>query len=335
MSATKFWDDDDNRDGKRFDVTFQLISHTMVDAATESVNVVDEQTVGSEDGASYVWTDLDLITEDGKPIFYTVAEAGMSSDGMIGDYTVSVSGSMGEGFLITNHYKPARFCVGVTKHWDDNADVDRKRPETLTVHLSSTAGLELDVELNEANGWTHLERSVPMYFDNGTRIEYTWTEPELDKYESTTIVTAEGTMTVFYNRHVPNVPEVVPEPELTSSSVTKIWDDNNNAAGKRPTSLRVTLSNGDSYILNAANNWSITVDNLPKFTEDGKEISYTWSEQTVISYKQTDKRVVGTTTIFTNTYRPPYKPGENTTIEETPTPLGIDVEINHVGDCFD
>lgn len=424
MSATKMWDDAGNQDGKRFDVTFRLISHVMDDNGTETTRVVDEQTVGQEDGARYEWTDLDMITAEGAPIFYTVEEAGAGPDGRINEYIVSITGSMGEGFLITNHYEPVRYCVGVTKHWDDNNDADRIRPESLTVHLSSTAGMEMDVVLNAENGWTHLERGVPMYADNGAKIEYTWSEEEVKGYTATTLVTNDGTMTVFTNRHVPtppgpgtgknpfsgaktwednnnaaglrpgsitvhlygngklvtsktvtaadnwqwsfenqplqdenghqikytidedpvpgytatidgmNITNTYQPEETTSTTIIKIWNDNNNAAGRRPANLRVTLSTGKTYFLNAGNNWTVTVDGLPKY-QDGKEIEYTWSEQSVPGYKRTNVTVAGGVTVFTNTFLPPYKPDETIIIEELPTPLSLDVEINHVGDCYD
>ena len=97
----------------------------------------------------------------------------------------------------------------------------------------------------------------------------------------------------------------------------------------------MTLSNGTSYALSEANNWTVTVYNLPKYFK-GEEIRYTWSEQTVPGYKQTGVAVDGDTTTFTNTYTLPPTPGTPPVpIDEYGTPLGIDVIINHVGDCFD
>jgi hypothetical protein len=137
---------------------------------------------------------------------------------------------------------------------------------------------------------------------------------------------------VFKNTH---------KPEVTSVSVTKIWDDNNNEAGLRPASLRVRLSNGTNYTLNEANGWSVTVENLPKFV-NGAEVQYTWSEQSVLGYTLTDVRTVGDTTIFTNSYRiemPPTPDGKKSkglhVIEDYGTPLGIEILINHVGDCYE
>ena len=50
-----------------------------------------------------------------------------------------------------------------------------------------------------------------------------------------------------------------------------MWDDENNQDGKRPDSLKVTLSNGTEVTLNADNEWTATVTGLPKYA-DGQEI---------------------------------------------------------------
>ena len=125
-----------------------------------------------------------------------------------------------------------------------------------------------------------------------------------------------------------------------TTTVHKNWDDSNNAAGFRPAKLRVTLSNGTSYILSKDNGWTVTVNNLPKY-RNGVEIKYTWSEQSVLGYTQTKVVTDGNVTTFTNTFNiipPPGsdRPGNKLTlIEDNQTALGIDVVINHVGDCFE
>ena len=109
--------------------------------------------------------------------------------------------------------------------------------------------------------------------------------------------------------------------DWTSVTVIKVWDDQNNKQKIRPASIRMTLSNGMSVVLNAANNWTATIDHLPTKGEDGKTIEYTWKEQTVL------------------TNAPVKRPGGPGTpyliIEEYSTPLGVEIIINHVGDCFD
>jgi|GEM_PF-3044255 len=140
-------------------------------------------------------------------------------------------------------------------------------------------------------------------------------------------------------------PTPVPAGLLTNVSVKKIWDDNNDAAGIRPDSIRMTLSNGMSVVLDESNHWSATITDLPA-TENGQVITYTWKEETVPGYVQTSSKVVGNTTVITNGLpgsdtpdqpnAPKKRPGVPvTTIEDYDTALGLDVIINHVGDCFD
>ena len=135
------------------------------------------------------------------------------------------------------------------------------------------------------------------------------------------------------------------KPEETSVVVRKEWDDNNNAANIRPTSIRMTLSNGTNVMLSAQNGWQATVTGLPKYA-GGQEIEYTWTEQEIIGYKLKTKEQNGNVTTFTNElvgvpkppegYKYPKVPGGSYAIfDEYPTALGVEVYINHVGDCFD
>ena len=252
----------------------------------------------------------------------------LSSSVTVGETTVA-EGKVGEVSL-TNNYESPVTAVVVMKMWDDGDNLDGARPSQIVMTLSNGQ----KVTLNEGNSWMAQIDDLPMYDEKGATIEYTWTEEQVAEYRLTGQTTL-GNTTVFTNSH---------EPNLVSTSVTKIWDDENNAAGLRPATLRVRLSNGRSYTLSAANNWTVTVENLPKYN-NGVEIKYTWSEQTVLGYTQ-EIRVVGDVTIFTNHYHvltPPPPggggPGKPRTpvyvFEDYDTPLAVEVEINHVGDCFD
>ena len=75
-------------------------------------------------------------------------------------------------------------------------------------------------------------------------------------------------LTTLTNTHVP---------ETTNVTVIKVWNDENNQDGKRPTSLTVTLSNGQTVTLNDQNNWTATIENLPVYA-NGEAIQYTWTE---------------------------------------------------------
>ncbi len=173
--------------------------------------------------------------------------------------------------------------VTVKKVWDDQQNQDGLRPGSLTVTLSSGE----TAVLNEANSWT-ATLTVPKYDDNG-EIQYTWTEENVSGYElSGTEYDEESRTTTLTNRHVP---------EVTSVSVTKVWDDDGNRDGIRPESVTAVLSNGTSVVLSEANGWTATIDNLPAYS-NGQAIAYTWTEVPVAGYELT---VDGNTLINTHT----------------------------------
>jgi len=140
--------------------------------------------------------------------------------------------------------------------------------------------------------------------------------------------------------------ELVKNPvPVVSVTVRKVWNDNNDAAGLRPASMKVVLSNGAVYTLNPGNNWTVTVKNLPKYVH-GKLAEYTWTEKTVMGYVLESETHSGNVTTFTNKPwtrlekpkqgKKPKLPGSPAYfLEDYGVPLGIGVIINHVGDCFD
>ena len=224
--------------------------------------------------------------------------------------------------------------IPVTKTWNDNNDKDGNRPESITVRLYAD-GVEVDSHvLTAAEKWSYTFTDKPRYQeDNKTEIAYTVNEDAVAMYAKD----IKGYNLV--NDY---------QPEVTSVSVQKIWDDNANALKLRPTSIGVTLSDGfktvATVVLSDANGWAATVNNLPTIV-NGQPAVYTWSEQSVLSYNQPKVEQRNGVTYFTNTLwrRPeepspgkkPKGPGEVVSIEEYETPLGVEIVINHVGDCFD
>ena len=95
---------------------------------------------------------------------------------------------------------------------------------------------------------------------------------------------------------------IEPLDKYTTQTVKKIWDDNNNSAEMRPTSLTCTLSNGMSVTLNDNNNWESTVI-VPVHDTNNEKIVYTWQEETILGYRQTSVSTQNDITIFTNQYR--------------------------------
>ena len=115
-----------------------------------------------------------------------------------------------------------------------------------------------------------------------------------------------------------NAPSVTPTPEppqiLVSLTGRKIWEDDNNAAGKRPESIVVRLLRNGTLIqekrVSAADNWGYIFADLPGIDlATGAWYTYTISEQPVDSYYG---RTVNTDLV--NTYMP-----DGTTYVEDPS----------------
>lgn len=212
--------------------------------------------------------DYDFTREDNEePGEYTVEvfDPQGRADNIQGNYIVTyVPGSL------TINYD--RVAYTVEKVWFDDDNRDGIRPISLGVSLIGSDGSIRSRRLSDANDWTITIGELPSYVD-GNIISYYWTEDNVDGY------TAEreenGNVTTFTNTHMIN---------RTSASVTKVWDDKDNAGRTRPSSLGVILqANGERILgrtLNEENNWSLTVDNLP-MNENGSPINYVWYEQSV------------------------------------------------------
>ena len=81
--------------------------------------------------------------------------------------------------------------------------------------------------------------------------------------------------------------------------VSKIWDDNNNSAGRRPSSVTVRLfadgvDTGRTLTLNAAGGWKGSFEGVPLYAADGiTEIQYTIQEDP-LQYYQTSYSLANT-----------------------------------------
>ena len=135
---------------------------------------------------------------------YTVKEISSDDELAIGGLkyeaklsTTNANVTVEPGALATaalkNYYGNGRYCVAVTKRWDDDNNRDGVRPVKLYVELlrdgeKQTIGDEDYAELNAANNWTAMVRGVELYNpDNGKYHEYTWKEFVFDDDGTTRI----------------------------------------------------------------------------------------------------------------------------------------------------
>lgn len=166
--------------------------------------------------------------------------------------------------------------ITVHKSWEDGGNPDR--PQSVTVELYRTtegaAGEPVYVGYEtispDKNGaWELTFKNLPKTDANGAEYVYSVKEHAADGY---TALVSGNQVDGFEIKNVRN----------TSVSVTKKWD------GPMGTEVSVKLLAdgaevpGQELILNDANGWSGSFDNLPKYdVTDGHEIDYTVSEANV------------------------------------------------------
>ena len=276
VSGTKTWDDSDDQDGKRPDaITVNLLANGTV---------VNSQTVTADSNWSYSFTNLPKYA-NGSEITYTVTEDAVA------DYTTTI-----DGYNITNSYTPGETSITVTKAWDDNNDQDGLRPNSVKVQLYANGEKSGDaVTLTADDNWTYTWTGLAEKA-NKKAITYTVKEvSDVDGYSATTSAVENGNVTIT-NTH---------SPSTISVTINKVWDDNDNQDGIRPTSVTVNLLADGEVVKtadvtpNADGDWTYTFTDLAEYS-NGKKVAYTVEEaNTPEGYTSS---VDGTT--ITNTHTP-------------------------------
>ena len=210
LTVTKEWNDNNNQDGKRRTVTFDLYrklagesDFTKVKGQSRDVNV----TVG--DSTAY-WQDLPVMV-NGKKAEYEAVES-TKPDGYKSSCTapdVSADGSA-TTMTCTNTYTPETINLGVNKKWNDARNQDGSRPPSITVYLVKN-GVKTDksVTLNADNDWKNANAfpNLPVY-ENGVKVAYDVEENVPQGYTVTTSGIDRDHDITLTNTHHPNNQEV-------------------------------------------------------------------------------------------------------------------------------
>ncbi len=259
VRITKVWDDDNNRDGRRRDVTFTVTGAKVGDQDVTSVKKSDgteinpmgqtastQGATGSSAAQTVVDTGLPKYL-DSERIDYTFSETIGSPASSY--YTLgTVTGGTEDGYTVTNTHEPATMSVSATKVWDNtNAPTGFQQPTSVTVRLLADGkpvqfsdGQSAQVTLNadttpdpRAHTWTKLP--VFKHGKVGRRIVYTVEELNVPLGYRCTVSPANST------------PDPIPEPETSFGcdftvtntyvpayvTVSKAWDDENDRDGLR------------------------------------------------------------------------------------------------------
>ena len=255
VKGRKIWEDDDNADGKRPEsIRINIISGDG--------GVARELDV-SGSGNEWEWSASGLPRYDGNgdEIQYT--------------WTCDITNM---------NYKV--YNIVVSKKWEDNDDNLGLRPDSVKVRLFRQSGndkTEIETaELDEDSGWVHVFKNQLIKDENGDEYSYTVEEDEVENYTTEISGSVEDGFTITN--------KVVAE-NRANIPVTKIWEGDDYVKSGRPSSLTVHLLDGngnevDSIELTEAGNWKGVFRGVKMTDEDGHEITYSVSEDTVSGYDE-------------------------------------------------
>ena len=214
VSVDKSWNDDNNRDGLRDDnstVTFCVTGYAGDYVSTPVCKTV----------LTGVGLKTDVVTfenllkyHDGVELSYEVTEVntldGYTSDLVAGEYVV-ITDDEGTQEVINTH-EPEKIAILIEKIWDDENDKDELRPDQISVTLAGgDEDLAITIEESDSvegkcEAWCV---EVPNLYKNanGSAIEYSVTEEEIEGYSAEISGDAENGFTIT-NKH-----ESEPEPD--------------------------------------------------------------------------------------------------------------------------
>lgn len=251
LEGTKKWIDNNDQDGLR---PKQVTVILYADGKE-----YERQNVSEGDNWTYKFTELPKNNQ-GKEIVYTVKEV------PIPGYTLKVDDT-----TLTNSHTPSEIDIVGEKKWNDANDQDGQRPEKIYVNLLAD-GQQIERQVvTAANNWKYEFRNLPEY-QNGKKIVYNVTEDEISEY-STVVDDSKLDSVKITNSYTP---------KKTSRSIIKLWNDEEDQDGKRPTSIQVQLyanaeKQGPAVTLDESNNWEYTWLDLDE-RKGGKPIVYTAKE---------------------------------------------------------
>nr|WP_288825839.1 Cna B-type domain-containing protein [uncultured Clostridium sp.] len=256
----KVWEDADNQDGLRPDTIEVTLKGSDGNAYTAELT--------KENGYSYIFKGLPVYHNRGTKIAYSVEEAKVE-----GYTSKAAADETGYHFTLTNTHQPAVTEIPVMKIWEDNQNQDGVRQDSIQVTLMASNGMEWSAELNEKSGWTYQFSNLPVYWKEGTKVEYTLKEAPIDGYQADIVLNEKENGFIVINIHVP---------ETTDITISKDWQDDENRDGIRPESIHVVLTGSDGEVysadLNEDNGWKVTIPDLPVYFNQGEKITYSVSE---------------------------------------------------------
>ena len=177
--------------------------------------------------------------------------------------------------------KIQRINITANKTWKDNSNVKGKRPISIKLQLKNGEQI-IQEKLVTGNtttneGWSYTFTDLPKYDAEGNEIPYTVDETEASTNDLKFYAKRIEGNTITNVFTIPN--------DKISITVNKIWKDNLNVNGKRPTSIKLQVKNGQDIVQEqtvtgnkTSEIWTYTFNELAKYDSKGNEIVYTVDE---------------------------------------------------------
>ena len=323
VTVSKVWNDNNDTNGKRPEsITLQVKDGEHV--VKEQVVNIDNANNGDTNNWTYTFTELPKYDDNGQEIVYTASEEEVNTDDLKFYTNDGVTGDMTTGYTITNTFTvpDERIELTVNKVWEDNDTQANRRPETIVINVkaenadnNNPEAIIDTYELNVATETSHTFTGLPKYNSRGDEIQYTVEEQEKNPGDLHFYTTVVGeVIDVDADSKQATITNTFEKPDDTTEvTVTKVWDDNNDEAQKRPVSINLQLKNGNAtvkeQVVNVSNavsgdtsTWQYTFKDVEKYNEDGQEFVYTVDETEVDNndLQFYTKKLEGTT--VTNTF---------------------------------
>lgn len=199
------------------------------------------------------------------------------------------------------------YALTVEKRWDDGDDADFIRPSEVKIELLAN-GVHTGrfATLASSNNWKETFSGVPSADEQGNPIRYTIAEEVPDGYHVSQKETVVQTVEPHYVLSDDFVLTNYHEPERTSFAGIKVWNDSDNSAGKRPSSIKVDLyadgkfEKTQNVYGGSGNIWNYSFEDLRVYSSPGIPVVYTVNEQYVAGYSTS----IDENGTITNTYDP-------------------------------
>ena len=311
VTVTKIWDDGNDKDSLRPEsVTVKLY---------QNGTLYKKVVLSGSNSWKHTFTNLPVTAA------YSVKEDAVSG------YTASYSGNEADGFVIVNkHTSGGGFVppadsyanISVKKLWDDEDNKNNARPASVSVQLIKDGEIFKTAVLNENNGWKYTFGKL------SKKSKYTIKEIDVQGYLAQYSGDVNNGFTItnkyeesFVTTVIP-IPEYPTEPQKTDITVKKVWNDEGNAKGQRPTSVSVSIIANSSVletaVLTSEGNWEHTFTDMPV------NLSYTVMEDAVSGYAASYSGNAAEGFVITNTCDEdgtsgtPLPPTEPSQPEESP-----------------